>query len=76
MAGKCFMCGQVHDWVTESCPVHTAVVHAPVHKADSVDTEPVHAVHKAVKPVSLVDKAEQRKAYKREWMRKRRSDAA
>ena len=80
MSGKCFACGVVHDWQLP-CPepVHTVVhkpdpvvVHAPkmvVHTA-----EVVHATDPGSRHGKYAD-PEARKAYRKEWLRKRRAGA-
>lgn len=58
--------------------VHAApVTPEPVHKGAPVDSEVVHAAPEAVHnpdPVDTDEKASARKAYKAEWMRRRRSE--
>ena len=77
MSGKCFACGVVHDWQLP-CPVHT-VVHKPekvANKPDPVVANKPEVVANTVSRRGKYADAEKRKAYQRELMRKRRSDAA
>jgi len=82
---RCPHCNQFHlrpgfcQAVHKASLVDTEAVHKPVHKP-----EPVHKpVHKLSTPLTEpeiepdadeLDATEKRKAYKREWMRKRRGD--